>query len=100
MVRVIYEVYAKVIDANGTYNTLTGYPKVYDSRSYNNDPIKTLNRARGEFCSCLGTMYARDDRQAQFAMILDASTGLQIDSTYIGEIAELPDPEPEPEPET
>ncbi len=91
MRRVIYEVYAKVVDANGTYNTLSGYPKVYDSRNYDNDPKKTYNRAQGEFNTCLGAMYPRDDRQAQFAMLIDATTGHVIDSAYIGEIAELPD---------
>lgn len=97
MKRAIFEVYAKVIDANGAYNTLSGYPKVYDSRLYDNDIAKTLNRARGEYNSCLGTMYPRDDRQAQFALLIDASTGLVLESAYIGEIADLPDPEPEPE---
>lgn len=91
MRRAIFEVYAKVVDANGSYNTLSGYPKVFDSRSYNNDIAKTLNRAKGEFNSCLGTMYTRDDRQVQFAMIIDASSGLLIDKAYIGELAELPD---------
>lgn len=97
MVRKIYEVYAKIVDANGTYSTLSGYPKSFDSRNYDNDIVKALNRARGEFNSCLGTMYTRDDRQVQFAMILDASSGMQIDMAYIGEIADLPDPEPEAE---
>ena len=95
MKRIIYEVYAKVVDANGAYNTLSGYPKVYDSRNYNNDFVKTYNRAKGEYNTCLGTMYPRDDRQAQFAMLIDASTGLVLESAYIGEIADLPDPEPE-----
>ena len=95
MKRIIYEVYAKVVDANGAYNTLSGYPKAYDSRNYDNDLVKTYNRAKGEYNTCLGTMYPRDDRQAQFALLIDASTGLVLESAYIGEIAELPDPEPE-----
>lgn len=49
MIRTIYEVYAKVVDANGAYNTLTGYPKTFDSRSYGGDTEKTLQRAKGEF---------------------------------------------------
>lgn len=48
MRRAIFEVYAKVVDANGSYNTLSGYPKVFDSRHYNNDIAKTLQRAQGE----------------------------------------------------
>ena len=93
MVRAIYEVYAKVVDANGAYNTLTGYPKVFDSKNLGNDVTKAFNRAKGEFCNALSSMYTADTRQAQFAMILDAATGLQIDSAYIGALAELPEPE-------
>lgn len=48
MQRAIFEVYAKVVDANGSYNTLSGYPKVFDSRHYNNDIAKILQRAQGE----------------------------------------------------
>lgn len=95
MRREIYEVYAKVVDANGTYNTLSGYPKVYDSRSYNNDCEKARNRAYGEYHTVLGTMYTRDDRQCQIAMIIRANDGLQIEKISIGAIADLPDPEPE-----
>ena len=84
MSRAIFEVYAKVIDANGAYNTLTGYPKVYDSNSYDGDVEKALARARGEYHTCLGTMYPRDDRQAQFVMVLDSRTGLAIESGYVG----------------
>lgn len=93
MKRAIYEVYAKVVDSNGAYNTLTGYPKSFDSKNYGNDLEKTLNRARGEYNDCLGAMYKADTRQCQFAMILDASTGIQISMEYIGKLADLPDPE-------
>jgi len=62
MVREIYEVYAKVVDANGAYNTLSGYPKVFDSRSYSNDIDKALKRARGGFHEVIGEMCKRDDR--------------------------------------
>ena len=56
MIRTIYEVYAKVVDANGSYNTLTGYPKTFDSRSYGGDTEKTLQRAKGEFHNTFGDM--------------------------------------------
>ena len=99
MKREIYEVYAKVIDANGAYNTLTGYPKVFDSMNYGNDSEKARKRAYGEWHDCLGAMCKRDDRQEQIAMIIRVSDGLQIEMQKIGEIADLPDPEPEVEPE-
>ena len=88
MKREIYEVYAKIVDANGTYNTLSGYPKVFDSRNYDNDLEKTLMRARGEFYETIGAMYKRDDRQKQFAVLL-RSDGLVVDAQYIGEIADI-----------
>ena len=92
MQRSIYEVYAKVVDANGSYNTLSGYPKVFDSKNYDNDLQKTMSRAYGEYHAVLGAMYLRDDRQLQIAMIISANTGLQIEMTRVGEMAELPEP--------
>lgn len=92
MKREIYEVYAKVIDANGAYNTLTGYPKVFDSHQNNDDVEKARSKAYGEYHTVLGTMYTRTDRQDQFAMIIRASDGLQIEKTCIGTVADLPDP--------
>lgn len=41
-------------------------------------------------------MCKRDDRQIQFAMIIRASDGLQIEKNHIGKLAEL---ELEPEPD-
>ena len=95
MKREIYEVYAKVVDANGAYNTLNGYPKVFDSRNYNNDAEKARQRAYGEWHECLGAMCKRDDRQEQIAMIIRASDGLQLERMVIGGIADLPETEPE-----
>ena len=91
MEREIYEVYAKVVDANGTYNTLSGYPKVFDSKNYNNDTGKARSRAYAEYYSVLSTMYTRDDRQLQLAMILFANNGMQLEMSVIGEVADLPD---------
>lgn len=97
MKREIYEVQAKIVDANGTYNSLSGYPKLYDSRSYDNDLDKTLQRARGGWHEALEAMAKIDTRQVQFAYIVRVSDGLQIEKEQIGALAELPDPDPEPE---
>lgn len=91
MRREIYEVYAKVIDANGSYNTLSGYPKTFDSRSYNGDIEKTLRRAEGEFSDTWGAMCKRDDRQVQLVMLLSAE-GMLLDMKRYGEIQEDEDP--------
>lgn len=98
MQRAIFEVYAKVVDANGAYNTLSGYPKVFDSKLYNNDVELARKRAYAAWYEVLGTMGKRDDRELQFAMVIDSSIGLQIELARFGDLAELPDPEPEPEP--
>lgn len=97
MIRTIYEVYAKVVDANGAYNTLTGYPKTFDSRNYGGDTEKTLLRAKGEFHDTFGDMCKRDDRQLQTVILMTAA-GQIVDRQTIGKIADDPDPEPEPEP--
>ena len=92
MKREIYEVYAKIVDAKGAYNTLSGYPKVFDSHQNNDDCDKARQKAYGEYHSVLGTMYSRFDRQCQIAMIIRANDGLQIEKTCIGAVADLPDP--------
>ena len=99
MQRAIFEVYAKIVDANGSYNTLNGYPKVFDSKNYGNDVEKTRQRAEAEWHDALGAMGKIDTRQIQFAMIIDGGSGLQIKCDRIGKLADLPDPEPEPEAE-
>lgn len=93
MTRNIFEVYAKVVDANGAYNTLSGYPKTFDSRSYSGDIDKALQRAKGEFYETIGAMCKRDDRQLQTVILMSAD-GFVIDSQHLGAIAEDPDPEP------
>lgn len=73
MKRRIYEVYAKVVDANGNYSTLSGYPKAFDSKNYEGNFTKAENRARAEFHSVLASMYPRDDRLFQEAILLSTS---------------------------
>ena len=86
MQRQIFEVYAKVVDANGSYNTLSGYPKVFDSHAYNDDIDKALKRATGEFAETWGAFCKRDDRQLQLVLLLSAD-GYIIDKKAVGTIA-------------
>ena len=65
MARNIFTVSAYIVDANGTKNYLSGYPKDFDSRSYNDDVDKARKRADGDFSDVWGAFCKRDDRQIQ-----------------------------------
>ena len=95
MQREIYEVYAKIVSSAGNYTTLGGYPKIFDSMSYDNDIEKAKKRAYGAYHAVLGEMYAIDTRPEQIAMILRASDGVQAIVERVGDLPEVPDPEPE-----
>jgi len=87
--REIFEVVAKVVDSNGTFNPLTGYPKTFDSRSYNNDVEKAQQRAVGEWHNALGAMSVADTRQCQLAFVYRVSDGLVLGCEHIGVIADV-----------
>jgi hypothetical protein len=91
--REIYVVTAYIVDANGTFNALTGYPKTFDSKNYGHDLDKTRQRAYGDWHDVLGAMCKVDTREVQIAGIVRVSDGMQIESARIGNLKELPDPE-------
>ena len=101
MKREIYEVSAKVVDASGAYNNLTGYPKSFDSHQNNDDLDKARNKAYAEFdaAGSAGYTAAANGRPLTIVSLVRISDGLQIEKKCIGGMPELPDPEPEPEPE-
>lgn len=92
MTREIYIVNVHIVDANGTFNTLTGYPKLFDSRSYGNDLAKALKRAQGEYYETVGALCKIDSRQLQTAYLM-SSDGAILAQTCFGRIADLPDQE-------
>ena len=95
MKREIYEVHMTVVDANGTLTIdPSGYPKSVDSRSYDNDLAKALNRAKGLLGAAESAMSVQDTRQVQYGYIIRVSDGMQIEKRVFGQLAELPDPEP------
>ncbi len=69
--RVIYTVHAWIVDANGTKNNISGYPKDFRSESYNDDPGKTFIRAEGDMCEVWGAMCKVDSRQIQTVALMD-----------------------------
>lgn len=95
MQRQIFVVSASIVDANGAYANLSGYPKTFDSHLYGDDIDKAQRRAIGDASEVFGTMCKRDDRQLQTVMVMTAD-GFVIKKESIGKIADLPDPEPEP----
>lgn len=97
MARSIFRVEAWIVDANGTFNVLTGYPKNFDSNSYDGDSDKALKRAMGDFSEVFGAFCKRDDRQLQ-TVILTQANGQLIDRKSLGALVE-PEPAQPEEPE-
>lgn len=91
--RNIFTVSAYIVDANGTKNNLSGYPKDFDSNSYQGDIAKARKRANGDFSEVWGAMCKRDDRQIQ-TVTLSNVFGELLDRKSMGN---FPAPEPEPE---
>lgn len=89
MTREIYEVDAKIVSAEGNYNTVTGFPKTFDSASYNNDVDTARRRAYAAYHTQLGTMYAVDNRPLQIAMITRISDGVEIEVERDGDMPEV-----------
>lgn len=93
MQRQIFIVSASIVDANGNWANLPGYPKAFDSHGYGDDIDKAQRRAIGDMSETYGAMCKRDDRQVQMVMVMTAD-GFVIKKESIGQIADLPDPEP------
>ena len=90
MRREIYRVYAEIVDANGTHNSLSGYPKTFDSRGYGNNCEKTLQRASGELSAAHSAMSKVDTRQLQIAWLIRAKTCEMLERKVIGTIPDDP----------
>ena len=88
MKRQIYIVTAHIVDANGAFHVLDGYPKTFDSKNYDNDIDKTQRRSEGEFAEAWGAMCKRDDRQMQTVILMTAD-GIVIDKKFSGRIADV-----------
>ena len=93
MQRQIFIVYAHVVDSNGTFVLVNGYPKVYDSHHYGDDIDKTQNRALADAHDLLADMYTKDTRQVQLVKV-ETVDGFELFKQSIGALAPLPDPEP------
>ena len=87
MARQIFIVDAMVVDSNGTFNHIQGYPKQFDSRSYGDDIDKTQRRAEGDMSESWGAMCKIDTRLVQ-TVVLYTVDGFQLDRKSSGAFPE------------
>ena len=94
MERAILEVDAILVDSNGTCNHVSGYPKRFDSKNYNDDLEGTMKRARAEYYTTLGSMYgSQSNRQIQ-TVTLTTVKDRQVLSESIGDFpVDIPEEE-------
>lgn len=90
MARQIFIVNAYIVDTNGTFSQLSGYPKTFDSKNYGDDIDKAQKRADGDASETWGAMCKRDDRKLQ-CVTLETVDGYQL---YRKSMGKLNDPEP------
>ena len=86
----IFIVSAFIVDANGAFNVLSGYPKTFNSDNYSGDVGKAQRRAEGEFSECWGAMCKRDDRIIQ-TVVLQSADGFMIDRKSSGHFPDEPE---------
>lgn len=89
----------------GLFSAVSGYPKNFDSRSYNateqnpdGDSEKALRMAKADYLSRLSANYAADNR-AMTTVTLEMANGRTIMHECIGAFPVITPVEPEPEPE-
>ena len=83
MNRQIFKVDAQIVDANGAFHVLDGYPKTFDSNNYQGDVEKAQKRAEGDMSEVWGAMCKRDDRMMQTVM-LSTVDGFVIEKKSMG----------------
>lgn len=84
MARQIFKVDAQIVDANGTFHFLDGYPKTFDSRGYGDDIDKTKRRAEGDMSETWGAMCKVDTRMIQ-TVTLSTVDGFMIETRTMGQ---------------
>ena len=96
MSRNIFIVNAQIVDANGAYHVMDGYPKPFDSNNYQNDVDKAKKRAEGDMSEQWSKMCLRDDRMIQMVSLVDVFGNL-IEKKSMGDFPKDPEPEPNAE---
>lgn len=86
----------------GAFSVMPGYPKNYDSLSYNGDTEAALRAAKSEYFSRLSANYAGSATRVMATVTLSQANGQLVMRDSMGAfpvIAPEPEPEPEIEPE-
>ena len=83
MARNIFIVDAYQVDGQGAYAHINGYPKPFDSESYEGDVEKALKRANGSFAETWSGFCNVDNKQIQLVTLTDIF-GNQLDRKCIG----------------
>lgn len=90
----------------GMYSTVSGYPKTFDSRSYNateqnpnGDSDAALRAAKSEYFSRLSSFYAGSPTRVMATITLETAQGRTVMQECIGAMPDMT-PVPEPEVET
>lgn len=80
----------------GLYSVMSGYPKTFDSRSYdateenpNGNEEKALNSAKSEYFSRLSAMYVGSPTRVMATVTLERSDGRQIMRECIGAFPDM-----------
>lgn len=84
----------------GLFSVVNGYPKVYDSNTYDGNMEAALRAAKSEYYARLSANYAGSTARVMATVTLEQANGQMIlrDSTGAFPVIES-EPEPEPEPE-
>lgn len=97
MQRVIYKVHYEVM-INGNNSAVSGYPKAFDSKNYNNDTDKAFARAEGAYHQAIADACAVYESREQQTVYLVDSAGNQRWCWSKGELAPVEPPVTEVEP--
>ena len=98
--RNIFIVNAYQVTQDGTYQKLNGFPKAFDSESYDHDIDTALMKATSSFAATWSTFCDGAKSKQVQTVTLDSIDGFRIDQKTVGQVADVePVPEPKLEPE-
>ena len=91
MTRAIYITYAFIVDANGTWSNLSGYPISRDSKTMDNDLDKTAARAQADNADAWSNINKTDTRQLGTVFTVAANGFMVIPPRTRGRLADVPE---------